>query len=291
MLLPCPRPALGGMGRGGALAAALALRALVAGAQEQLYWLEPFSAACSSAPLVLDIPPTSAGEAGGLVPVIFRTAHDSLSFFLDVRSVRGEALVPKQRVFLDESAAARRLAVCEDYFLADRRSPAELPDTWAEARAAFGEVCESELDAGVEECGRLGAQIFAGQPAGDGAFDPAEVCGAIGRLLGGFRAPPSPRRLKTGGSSSSSGTSSGSSSASAASAGRYGLSGSQLGRYYSGGYTGTSSGFTGRAGFGAGAPRALRTPGLVAVAVGAGVGLGAGVVLGSTVAFGHEFAP
>lgn len=60
-------------------------------------------------------------------------------------------------------------ASCDDFFLLDGRSPAELPETWVEAQEAFVEICESESN-GLTDCSRARAEVF-GEHVGEADLD------------------------------------------------------------------------------------------------------------------------
>lgn len=147
-----------------------------------------------------------------------------------------------------DSVGSVDLPTCQEFFLMDGRQPVDLPETWSEARHAFGAVCEGEGIA-PERCTEAGAALFMGQPEGEVPFNidaafcknvaqyAADVWGDVRRL---------PRRLKGSGyygerSSGSLGTRYTSSKASS-----YGYTTSTLGSRYSGGYSSASYGYWGR---------------------------------------------
>lgn len=112
---------------------------------------------------------------------------------------------------------------CEEYFLLDGRHPVDLPDTWAEARTAFEDICRGESEM-PDDCPARTAAIFEGRPHAAETFSTdVAFCEVLARgaksSLGGFFAEAQPRRTK-----GSTGAGSG---------------------YYSGGSSGVGTKFTG----------------------------------------------
>jgi len=54
---------------------------------------------------------------------------------------------------------------CESFFLSDGRSPVDLPDNWAEARIAFGEICKNEELSSRARCDSAETLFFEGLPS------------------------------------------------------------------------------------------------------------------------------
>lgn len=96
---------------------------------------------------------------------------------------------------------------CEEYFILDGRDPVNLPDTWAEARVAFEEICHSDSES-PDDCQAMTAVIFEGRPRGAEVFyTDSALCGLMLKQLnagtksdGSFVAPK-PRRMKGSGGS------------------------------------------------------------------------------------------
>eukprot|EP00927_Polykrikos_kofoidii_P068514 TRINITY_DN6387_c0_g2_i1.p1 TRINITY_DN6387_c0_g2~~TRINITY_DN6387_c0_g2_i1.p1 ORF type:complete len:393 (+),score=44.56 TRINITY_DN6387_c0_g2_i1:28-1206(+) len=61
--------------------------------------------------------------------------------------------------FRMQSDEASTLSNCEDFFLHDGRSPLEIPDTWAEGRSEFRNICMSE-GFSVEGCSKVEGVMF-----------------------------------------------------------------------------------------------------------------------------------
>lgn len=158
--------------------------------------------------------------------------------------------------------------ICQEFFLLDGRAPVELPDSWAEARQAFRDMCDVELGS-REDCAKHEEDIFDGYPRSDAAVedpvaDDAALCQRLlhfsrrmvvpeGGAAGGGDAEnvssivwAPPRRMK-GSTSSGSPAVAGHTSSSrvAGTTGTYGYSTTRIASSYPRGYTATSYGYAG----------------------------------------------
>jgi len=263
------------MARRAAGALAAAGLAWAAGAQEALYFIDAARVICDKTPLTIDIdiPSSSAARAKIHVPSFFRTFYEGASVRWGLSDAAGNAIVPAGTQ-TNLQPHARRLddqaGLCEEFFLSDGRSPAELPDTWEEAHDAFLNICGDNSDS--EGCDAAGEQLFLRRPSGSEVFEPAgDFCADLARYhedhLGGIGMG---RRLKGGtGTYSSSGGSpavGGWQSSTRSGMSDYGYTTARMGSAYPGGYATTAYGYSGR---GARAP--WRTATTVAVVGGVGV--------------------
>ena len=216
---------------------------------------------CDLQPGLVNISGLRAGETGNpSVPFVlsfFRSDSANVSFSFSLVDAEGTVIVENMTLALGEDGTdqaedvTRRLAAgwaggsrarmeervgaCDEFFLSDGREPVELPDTWAEARSAFNEVCLAEgLMPG--ECGRKEKDTFQGLPQDEELMETDE--GLCDRLMRSILEAPTvdigrgeqvslselktgdgkpyslARRLKGGGSSSGGSSGSGGSSAS-----------------------------------------------------------------------------
>jgi len=263
------------MARRAAGALAAAGLAWAAGAQEALYFIDAARVICDKTPLTIDIdiPSSSAARAKIHVPSFFRTFYEGASVRWGLSDAAGNAIVPAGTQ-TNLQPHGRRLddqaGLCEEFFLSDGRSPAELPDTWEEAHDAFLNICGDNSDS--EGCDAAGEQLFLRRPSGSEVFEPAgDFCADLARYhedhLGGIGMG---RRLKGGtGTYSSSGGSpavGGWQSSTRSGMSDYGYTTARMGSAYPGGYATTAYGYSGR---GARAP--WRTATTVAVVGGVGV--------------------
>jgi len=286
---------------GNALLAALLAPTLLGGtarAQEALYYIDAARSICSSEEIsvTVEIPASSASKSIIHVPVFFRTASGAVAVTYELKDRANQAIVPLTSIVLSEQTGRRVQAsetssleigptesaaedgLCEGVFLADGRSPVELPDTWSDARDAFHGICEQGGLASA--CDAEETAIFAGHPAGEQAFQPStDFCMDLARYyvsVSGDSALVMARRLKSGGgsySSSSSGSKAvgGWDSASRTSMSPYGYTESRMGSVYPRGYSSTSYGYSGRGGM---SPRLTATT-VAVVGVGTFTGFGA----------------
>lgn len=177
-----------------------------------------------------------------------------------------EALQPDtERMVLEKAASgvvfdSAGITDCEQFFLLDGRRPVDLPDTWGEARQAFGIICE-DGGSSLETCRTQEAEFFKAFGHGNEEFVASpDFCM---RLLAHAStiysaAALKPRRLKaSGGGGGFRSTSSGSAGASGytgtrsyqtSAATSYGYTSGSMGSTFPRGYTSTSYGYSGRFG-------------------------------------------
>eukprot|EP00928_Gymnodinium_smaydae_P060219 TRINITY_DN4383_c0_g1_i1.p1 TRINITY_DN4383_c0_g1~~TRINITY_DN4383_c0_g1_i1.p1 ORF type:complete len:431 (-),score=76.68 TRINITY_DN4383_c0_g1_i1:125-1417(-) len=113
------------------------------------------------------------------VVTFMRSAMNKVDVKFSLEDRFGKGVVPTTFVALNKVARRLQLddltakpvvdgaeSVCEHFFLSDGRLPVELPLTWREARAAFGEICSGEgFD--DEACAAAEQRAFEGHPADD----------------------------------------------------------------------------------------------------------------------------
>lgn len=203
-------------------------------------------------------------QAGGVdVPhglVFFRTSKELVKVQFEIEDATGKKIVQKREVEL-MAHASRRLSnlqaddpeaemqaddanVCEDFFLMDGSDPIGIPDTWAEARQAFRNLCEDYMF-DRSECQQHELSTFDGYPSDSQVLNIDDaLCNRLLRfsyqwLYGtewtGPGLPPHilVRRLK-GAAASAGGRS-------------YGYAGTTMTRGYPMGYASTGYGYSGRA--------------------------------------------
>lgn len=242
-------------------------------ALEALYYVDSAQLVCNTKPFIfsVDVPTESSAKSQVHVPVFFRTFRDEVKLMWSLVDANGTIIVPATETTLQ--GHSRRLAeeewLFEDFFLADGRSPVELPDSWEEARGAFRSIGEQ---GGSPGCEASESRLFSGRPSGREAFEPSgDFCSVLARYHAEFGGYSFSRRLKGGGGTYWSRTGSvaigGWESTSRTSMSPYGYSRWRADLVYPRGYAKTGYGYTAR-----GAMAPWRTRSTLAIVAGAGAG-------------------
>mmetsp|Transcript_24047 Transcript_24047/g.71558 ORF Transcript_24047/g.71558 Transcript_24047/m.71558 type:complete len:616 (-) Transcript_24047:12-1859(-) len=191
------------------LAAALSPDAKARAKDSPIYPVDVREIACDGRPGLVNITGLQAGRNSGRPYILsfLRTTTESVNFSFQLVDAKGTIVAQHEDIMLEEAPEARRLhetwsgrreggqgdlspesITCEEFFLSDGRAPVELPDTWAEARSAFRDVCHSE-GLSATRCREAEEDAFEGYPRDeslmitDGSAHGAGLCGRLLRSV------------------------------------------------------------------------------------------------------------